>query len=166
MSAIDKPPSRTLQASYVWNAIAGALGGAIAVGLMEVLSAGGGYPLFAIPFATSIVLVMGAPEAQPAQPRELVGGHLVSALVGFAVLAAFGPGTWAAAAAVGLAILAMHLTRTFHPPAGIDPLIIVVNGMPWTFLFVPVAVGAVLLALFAFAWHNMLRRGAWPARWW
>jgi CBS-domain-containing membrane protein len=166
MTAVDKPPSRRLQLSDSWKVIAGALGGAIAIGLMELLSAGGAYPLFAIPFATSIVLVMGAPEAEPAQPRELVGGHLVSALVGFAVLAALGPAAWAAAAAVGLAIVAMHLTRTFHPPAGINPLIIVINGMPWTFLLVPVAVGAVLLALFALVWHNMLRRGSWPARWW
>jgi CBS-domain-containing membrane protein len=166
MTAVDKPPCRRLQLSDPWKVIAGALGGAIAIGLMELLSAGGAYPLFAIPFATSIVLVMGAPEAEPAQPRELVGGHLVSALVGFAVLAALGPAAGAAAAAVGLAIVAMHLTRTFHPPAGINPLIIVINGMPWTFLLVPVAVGAVLLALFALVWHNMLRRGSWPARWW
>src|SRR5262245_39595094 len=167
MTAIEEPPSlRGNVRDHALKVIAGAVGGAIAIGVMELLSAGGAYPLFAIPFATSIVLVMGAPEAEPAQPRELIGGHLVSALVGFAVLAVLGPSAWAAAAAVGLAILAMHLTRTFHPPAGIDPLIIVVNAMPWTFLFVPVAAGVVLLALFALAWHNILRRGSWPARWW
>ena len=167
MTAVDKPTERrAAPTAELWKVIAGAVGGAVAVALMELLSAGGCYPLFAIPFATSIVLVMGAPDAEPAQPRALVGGHLVSALVGFAVLAIAGPHVWAAATAVGLAIVAMHLTRTFHPPAGIDPLIIVVNAMPWTFLLMPVAVGAALLALFAFAWHNALRRGSWPARWW
>jgi CBS-domain-containing membrane protein len=90
----------------------------------------------------------------------------VATLVGLAVVKVTGPGPWMAALAVGLAIAAMHLTRSFHPPAGIDPLIVVVNNLPWTFLFVPVAAGACLLAVFAFAWHNSTRRGTWPARWW
>ena len=48
----------------------------------------------------------------------------------------------------------MHLTRSFHPPAGIDPLVVVLNNMSWSFLLVPVAVGACLLAALAFVWHN------------
>lgn len=65
---------------------------------------------------------------------------------------------WAAAMAVGLSIPAMYLTRIFHPPAGIDPLFVVVNGFGWSFLFVPVLAGALLLTLFACAWHRLLRR--------
>ena len=77
-----------------------------------------------------------------------------------------GPQPWAAALAVGLAMVAMHATRTFHPPAGIDPLLVVVNDMPWTFLFVPVAAGVAVLALFAFVWHLAVRRFDWPTCWW
>lgn len=51
-------------------------------------------------------------------------------------------------------------------PAGIDPLLVVVNAMPWSFLFVPVATGALALALFAFVWHLTVRRFDWPTRWW
>jgi CBS-domain-containing membrane protein len=119
-----------------------------------------------IPFATSIVLVMGTPEAAPAQPRALVGGHVVSTLAGLVVLKLFGPSAWAAALAVGVAIAAMHATGTFHPPAGIDALIVVTAGMSWGFLFAPVAAGAVLLTLCAFGWHNLVTRIAWPLRWW
>ena len=57
-------------------------------------------------------------------------------------------------------MVAMHLTGTFHPPAGIDPLVVVVNNMSWDFLVAPVGIGAMLLALFAFAWHSLLARGA------
>ena len=150
-----------------WLAIlAGAIGGSIAIGVMELLSARLMFPLASIPFATSIVLVMGSPEAVPAQPRALVGGHLVSALVGLIVLKITGPEAWAAALAVGIAIAAMHATSTFHPPAGINPLLIVVNAMPWTFLLVPVAAGVLLLTLFAYAWHNLLRQTPWPQKWW
>jgi CBS-domain-containing membrane protein len=143
-----------------------ALGGAAAIGLMELMSARAHYPLFAVPFATSIVLVMGSPETEAAQPRALIGGHIMSALVGLLVVHVTGPSPWAAAAAVGLAMAAMHLTRTFHPPAGIDPLVVVVDNLSWSFLIAPVLVGACLLAVFAFAWHNLIRPGSWPGRWW
>jgi CBS-domain-containing membrane protein len=155
----------------LWAVLAGAAGGTAAIAAMEIFSTRTEYPLVAIPFATSIVLVMGSPKAEPAQPRALIGGHLLSTAVGLLAAKLFGPGVWVAALAVGLAMIAMHLTETFHPPAGIDPLVVVVNDMPWSFLVVPVAAGALLLALFAFAWHNIVARGpnkgdTWPVRWW
>ncbi len=151
--------------------VAGAAGGAIAIGIMEAFSVTAAFPLMAIPFATSIVTVLGSPDAEPAQPRALVGGHLLSTVVGVLMVKLCGPAPWAAAVAVGLAMVAMHLTGTFHPPAGIDPLVVVVNDMSWRFLLAPVGIGAVLLALFAFAWHNLVARGpnrgdTWPAQWW
>jgi len=117
------------------------------------------------PFATSIVLVIGSPEAEPAQPRAPIGGHVVATLVGPIVLKITGPQAWAAAVAVGLAVLAMFLTGTFHPPSGINPLLVVSSNLPWSFLFAPVFVGAVLLAAFAYIWHRWIRRRPWPQRW-
>jgi CBS-domain-containing membrane protein len=146
--------------------VAGAAGGAVAIGLMQFLSGAAELPLIAVPFATSIVLVMGTPEAAPAQPRALIGGHLIATLVGVLVVKLSGPSPWAAACAVGLAMAAMHATGTFHPPAGIDPLVVVLNGMSWSFLVAPVGIGTILLAVFAYAWHKLVRRDAWPERWW
>jgi CBS-domain-containing membrane protein len=140
-------------------------GSAIAIGAMAALARVSDTPLLLVPFATSIVLVMGMPESDPAQPRALIGGHLVASIVGLAVLALAGPGLIPAAIAVGLATAAMHLTRTFHPPAGIDPLVIITANVPLSFLLTPVASGALLLALFAFVWHRLWRSGAWPLRW-
>ncbi len=150
-----------------WLAIlAGAAGGAAAIAAMEVLAARAALRLEFIPFATSIVIVMGAPEVKPAQPRALVGGHLVSAAVGLVMVKLVGPHPWAAAVAVGLAMIAMHATDTFHPPAGINPLLIVINDRSWSFFVIPVAVGVAILAAFAFLWHNTFRRGSWPEKWW
>jgi CBS-domain-containing membrane protein len=153
-----------ITAGYV--VVAGAAGGAGAIGLMEVLSDHAAFPLMFVPFATSIVLVMGTPDAEPAQPRALVGGHLISTAVGLLTLSITGPSPWAAALAVGLAMAAMHVTRTFHPPAGINPLIAVAQDMSWSFLVAPVAVGALMLASFAWLWNNFVCRQAWPTRWW
>jgi CBS-domain-containing membrane protein len=155
---------RSRRRDVLAGAVAG-LGGAVAIGSMEWLSLAAHYPLAVIPFATSIVLVIGSPEAVPAQPRALIGGHLVATLVGMAVLWLAGPQAWAAALAVGLAILAMYLTDTFHPPAGINPLLVVSNNLPWSFLFAPVLAGALLLAAFAFAWHRWVSRRPWPRHW-
>jgi CBS-domain-containing membrane protein len=150
------------------NTLAGVvagLGAAIAIGAMEWLSIASHYPLVIIPFATSIVLVIGSPEAEPAQPRALIGGHIVATLAGLMVLKLAGPQAWAAAAAVGLAILAMYVTGTFHPPAGINPLLVVSNSLPWSFLLAPVLAGAMLLTVFAYVWHRWIRRRPWPRRW-
>jgi CBS-domain-containing membrane protein len=150
-----------------WIAIlAGAAGGAAAIAAMEVLAERTAVPLAFIPFATSIVMVMGSPNAKPAQPRALIGGHLLSAVVGLVMVTVAGPQPWAAAVAVGLAMIVMHATNSFHPPAGINPLLIVVNNRPWSFFVIPVAAGVAILVAFAFLWHNVTRRGSWPEKWW
>jgi CBS-domain-containing membrane protein len=66
--------------------------------------------------------------------------------------------------AVGLTILAMDLTGTFHPPAGIDPLLVVFNNGAWSYLAVTVLAGALLLTLFAYVWRRWLHRQPWPQR--
>jgi len=150
------------------NVLAGivaGIGAAIAIGAMEWLSSLAHYPLVIIPFATSIVLVIGSPETEPAQPRALVGGHLLATLVGLVVLKLTGPQAWAAAVAVGLAVLAMYLTGTFHPPAGINPLLVVSGALPWSFVIAPVLVGTLLLTVFAMIWHRLIAQRAWPRRW-
>jgi len=150
-----------------WLAVlAGSAGGAVAIGLMELFAARSTMPVMAVPFATSIVLVLGSPEVEAAQPRALIGGHLISTAIGLLMLTLAGPSPWAAALAVAIAMVAMHATRTFHPPAGIDPLLVVVNAMPWSFLLIPVAAGALALAAFAYVWHLAVRRFDWPTRWW
>jgi CBS-domain-containing membrane protein len=147
------------------QAAAAGLGVAFAIGGMEWSSLAVEYPLVFIPFATSIVLVIGSHDAEPAQPRALIGGHIVATLVGFVVLHLAGPQAWAAAAAVGLSVLAMYVTDTFHPPAGINPLLVVSGNLPWTFLFAPVLAGALSLTVFAYFWHRWVLRQPWPSRW-
>jgi CBS-domain-containing membrane protein len=154
---------RSDHGTAVAGTVAG-LGAALAIGAMEWLSVASHYPLAVIPFATSIVLVIGSPDAEPAQPRALIGGHIVATLVGLAMLALTGPHAWAAAVAVGVAVVAMVVTGTFHPPAGINPLLVVSNNLPWSFLLAPVLAGALLLAGFAWLWHRWMLRRPWPQR--
>ena len=70
-------------------------------------------------FGASAVLVYGAIKSPLAQPRNLIGGHILSGLVGVACSQMFGETIWIAAAlAVSLAIVTMLATKTLHPPGG------------------------------------------------
>lgn len=145
-------------------AIAG-VGGVVGIAMMVALAQVSGVPLSAVPFATSIVLVMSAPDSPQAQPRNIVGGHVISAACGFAVLWSFGSAPLLAAPAVGLAIAVMVMTRTLHPPAGINGLLIVTQAPGWTFLFVPVLAGALILVALAWAYTRATRPEPWPQSW-
>jgi len=80
-------------------------------------------------FGASAVLVYGAIKSPLAQPRNLIGGHVISGLVGVACWQVFGATLWVAAAlAVSLAIVAMLATKTLHPPGGATALIAVIGG--------------------------------------
>lgn len=132
-----------------------AIGTALAVGLLELTAILREQPYGLIPFVTSIALVMGLPEAPASRIKALVGGHLISALVGYAVLAVAGQGPAAAAIATGLSVAAMLATRTMHPPAGINPFLIVNDGLGLAFLGETVVPGSLMLAGFAWAWHRI-----------
>ncbi len=80
-------------------------------------------------FGASAVLIYGAVRSPLAQPRNLIGGHVLSALVGVMAFQWLGTSPWlAAAVAVSTSIALMHLTKTLHPPGGATALIAVLGG--------------------------------------
>ncbi len=112
-------------------------------------------------FGASAVLVYGAVRSPLAQPRNLVGGHVISAAIGVAAHQLLGAAPWlAAAAAVATAIAAMHATRTLHPPGGATALIAVIGGdqihaLGYLYVLAPVGLGAALLLLVALLVNNL-----------
>ena len=146
-------------------AVITAVGGGIGIGIMGALASLAHMPVMVVPFATSIVLVMGAPDSPQAQPRNIVGGHILSGLAGLLVLAAFGSSLWVAALGVALAILAMQLAKCFHPPAGISPVLIVTGHFAVSYLIVPVLAGALILTFYAWLYHRLTSAKPWPERW-
>ena len=80
-------------------------------------------------FGASAVLIYGAIKSPLAQPRNLIGGHILSAVVGVASYQLFHAHLWfASAVAVATAIAVMHATKTLHPPGGATALIAVIGG--------------------------------------
>jgi CBS-domain-containing membrane protein len=122
-------------------------------------------------FGASAVLIYGAVKSPLAQPRNLVGGHIVSGLVGVACQQVFGSVTWLAAAmAVSLAIVAMLVTKTLHPPGGATALIAVIGGtkihnLGFFYALVPAGAGAVILLLVALIVNNLAKERKYPEYW-
>ncbi|MEU8761013.1 HPP family protein [Streptomyces sp. NPDC048659] len=107
----------------------------VALLLLVAIGAGLHQPLLIPPLAASMALVAGAPDLPLAQPRSVIGGQLLSALTGFAVLAVAGPGPWGAAVAGGLALGVMSAARAPHSPAAATAVIVALQDPPfWTFL--------------------------------
>lgn len=155
------------QASRAYaQALKAAIGGGLGLSLMVAFARWSHLPLEAVPFTTSIVLVMAAPESAQAQPRNIIGGHLLSALSGLVVWMVFGTNPLLAGPAVALSIAAMQLTGTLHPPAGINAVLFVTMHLSWQFVLMPVAVGALGLVAFAFVYHRLTAPGCWPKSWW
>ena len=108
------------------------------------------------------MLVFGFPDLPFSQPRNLVLGHVLSSLVGLICLHLLGPGIWSLALAVSSAIALMMLTRSVHPPAGSNPVIIFLAQPGWGFLLFPTLAGALILLLVALLYNNATRSGRYP----
>lgn len=154
------PPRASLQAvGLAW------LGGFLAIAVLAVSSDMYATVLLLGSFGASCVLVFGYPDVPFSQPRNVLFGHLISSATGLAFLALLGPHWWAVAGAVGTAIALMMLTRTVHPPAGSNPVIIFLTQPAWGFLLFPTLAGACLLIAVALLYNNATRASRYPKYW-
>ena len=129
----------------------GGLLGILAVGGLSVLAE---TPLLMAPFGASCVLLFSVPSSPLSQPINVIGGHVIATIISL-ILVQFLPGEWRALAiGVGLAITVMGLLRITHPPAGADPIVIMLAAPSFDFLFTPVLLGAVILVAVAKAVHR------------
>ena len=132
---------------FTASSIAG-LGAAIAILVLCVLSnLQHTVVLIMAPFGATTVLVFGLPNSPLAQPKNVIFGHMITALIGLICLHMLGVTPVTLALATGVAVACMMLTDTTHPPAGANPLLIMLTHQDWSFLITPVFVGAVLIVI-------------------
>jgi CBS domain-containing membrane protein len=141
----------------------GALLGLLFAGLLGRFAIGDGdwlHPLLVAPIGASAVLVFAVPASPLAQPRSVLGGNIVSALVGVTVVLLIPIPLIAAPLAVGLAIATMMLLGCLHPPGGAVALICVIGGPKvaeagYLFALNPVALDSALLVAAGMAWGRL-----------
>ena len=143
----------------------GGLGGFLAIGTLAVLTARLDLLLLLGSFGASCVLVFGYPDAPFAQPANVFLGHVICTSIGLAALHWIGPQPGSLALAVGSSISAMMATRTVHPPAGSNPVIVFLGHAGWNFLLWPVVSGAAILILIGWLYNNAVRKTPYPHYW-
>lgn len=116
------------------------------------------------PFGATMVILFGLPQSPLAQPKNIILGHILTTAIGLAIVSLIGVSPWSMGLAVGLAVSAMLLTNTTHPPAGANPLVVMLAGESWSFLFMPVAVGSILIVIFGVLYHRMISGEAYPQK--
>ena len=146
------------------------IGGILAIAALRVLSVDADVvACFIVPFGASCVLVFAAPAAPFSQPRNVIGGHFLSALIGVAIYQIFKEDNafWMLAVANGLAIAAMAATKTIHPPAGATVFLPII-GCNTDFMWAvsPVALGAALIVVVGLVYNNVFKARTYPAFWW
>jgi CBS-domain-containing membrane protein len=155
---------------HLWTFV-GAFIGVGAIGLMQDHGVLLTDAVFLIgSFGASAVLVFGATNSPLAQPRNLVFGHLISALIGVTVYKLLPDMLWLTSAlAVSLSIVAMQMTRTMHPPGGATALIANIGSeqikeLGFGFVLYPVMCGVLILLVVALVVNNLPRDRNYPYR--
>jgi CBS-domain-containing membrane protein len=119
-------------------------------------------------FGASSVLVYGIIQSPLAQPRNLVGGHVVSAIVGVTVAKFIPDILWIAAPfAVSSSIVLMQMTKTLHPPGGATALIAIIGSpkikeLGYWYVLYPVLTGSLILLIIALIVNNMTSNRQYP----
>jgi CBS domain-containing membrane protein len=119
-------------------------------------------------FGASSVLVYGVIQSPLAQPRNLIGGHLVSAIIGVTVQKIVPDILWISAPlAVSLSIVCMQMTKTLHPPGGATALIAVtgstaIKQMGYFYVLNPVLSGVLILLFVAIVFNNITSNRQYP----
>lgn len=131
---------------------AGAVGGALMVTSM----------------GASAVLLFAVPQGALSQPWAVVGGHLLSAVIGVSCQKLFPGHAWTAALAVGLAVLGMYYLRCIHPPGGATALAAVIGGpevhaLGYHYVLMPILINVVAILAMAIAFNALFPWRRYPA---
>lgn len=115
-------------------------------------------PLLFPSLGASAVLLYAVENSPMAKPRNVIGGHLVSAFIGVNINHLIGNQWWALAIGISLAIMAMMLTNTLHPPGGATAFVAIYTTQNLSFVFTPVLVGAVMLTVLSHVSKKVIRK--------
>jgi CBS-domain-containing membrane protein len=105
-----------------------------------------------------MVLVMAVHDSPLAEPKNIFLGHTLSALSGVIIFSLMGSSFFSLGVAVGLSVFVMATFDSIHPPAGANPIIAILGGKSFLFVLMPVALGSIVIILFALFYNKLLGR--------
>ena len=171
MRGTTKSPPAVGFAEIVWSWIGAFLGIASVAFVNYNIFKGTDLVMIIGSFGASAVLIYAAIRSPLAQPRNLIGGHVISAIIGVTAYNLLHNFMWlAAAVAVATAIAAMHATKTLHPPGGATALIAVIgsqkiHNLGYLYAIIPAGFGAVIMLIIALLINNIPKSRKYPEFW-
>ncbi|WP_233402223.1 HPP family protein [Marinomonas ostreistagni] len=156
---------RSLNAHPIPKALLAGLGACLCISLLAL----GGelspeYFGIMAPFGATMVILFVLPQSPLAQPRNIIGGHFLTACIGVLMAHYVDSTPLMLGLAVGLGVMIMMLTNTLHPPAGANPLLIMMTGASWGFLFNPVLIGCLLIVVIGWGYHRFISGTEYPKK--
>ena len=136
----------------------------ITIGVLTVLTYKTSYGIFLIAsFGSTMVLLYGYPESPFAQPKNIILGHFLTALIGIIFLNFVPlPIFLNIPLAVGFGVMFMILLKVTHPPAGGNPIIVIIGSVSYDYLINPIILGALIVILFGVVLNRFVLRKKYP----
>ena len=136
----------------------------ITIGALTYLTYKTPFGLFLIAsFGSSMVLLYGYPESPFAQPKNIFFGHLLTAFIGIIVLKSIPlPIFITIPIATGLGVCFMILLNVTHPPAGGNPIIVIIGGVSFEYLISPIILGSIIVLVFGVVLNRFVLKKKYP----
>jgi len=146
------------------KSVLAALFSAITIGALTYLTYKTTFGLFLIAsFGSSMVLLYGYPESPFAQPKNIFFGHLLTAFVGIIILNFVPlPIFLTIPIAVGLGVGLMILFNVTHPPAGGNPIIVIIGSVSLDYLINPIITGSIIVLFFGIVINRFILKKKYP----
>ena len=138
----------------------------ITIGILTFLTYKTEFGIFLLAsFGSSMVLLYGYPESPFAQPKNVFFGHLITSMVGLFFLYFIPlPIFLTIPLAVGFGVGLMILLNITHPPAGGNPIIVIIGSVSLDYLVSPVILGSIIIIIFAIVVNRFILRKSYPSQ--
>ena len=150
--------------SKIYQSILASISSIITIGILTLLTYKTSYGIFLIAsFGSTMVLLYGYPESPFAQPKNIFFGHLLTSLVGIICLNFIAmPIFVIIPIAVGLGVGLMILLNVTHPPAGGNPIIVIIGSVSYDYLITPVILGSIIVIVFGVLINRLILKKQYP----
>ncbi len=154
-----------------WPPLLAAIGATVTIGILgyityESVLSGTEYGLWLVAsFGSSVINVFGFPANENSQPKNVLFGHLLSALVGIIFITFFEISFITLALAIGIATILMITFKITHPPAGGTVIVVMIDSVSFHFLIFPIMVGAITIIIAGIIYNRFILKKNYPLKW-
>jgi len=156
---------------FCWPPLLAGIGAGVTIGILgyityESILSDTNYGLWLLAsFGSTVVVVFGYPSNTFSQPKNVFFGHLVTALVGIIFVTFLQVNFITIGLAVGTGVILMMFLDIIHPPAGGNPIIVMIGGVSFQFLIFPVMVGAITIIIGGIIYNSLILKRKYPVSW-